>query len=539
MQESIESNPEFRVGQRVHAAGDPRRIGAVKYVGPIHGYSGTWVGVDWDDGDAKHDGSINGVRYFRARSDRSGSFVRAHNLSAGISLLQALELRYRGESTKEEEDEMYVLSASNKRVSVQLLGKDKIQHKLSQFEELTSASVSYMGVSTPGVPCHIGTIVPKLKDLDLTGNLLSEWKDVGTICGQLPALAALNISNNLMLLEICGLPQLKAIHILVMNNTGINWSQIEILKDSLPSIEELHLMGNNISTIQPSSSFVVRGFDSLRLLNLEDNCIAEWDEILKLSWLRSLEQLHLNKNNLNRIYYLDNDRMDELLGGNESQKESYTPFENLRSLLLGGNNIMDLASVDSLNAFPKLVDIRLSGNPVADPGQGGIPRFVLIARLSKVEILNGSEVRPRDRKDSEIRYIRLVMSKLHENPEEIKQLHPRYAELKISHGIEDERPSVGAAGPQKMASGLLSITLKCVGASIGEKPPLTKKLPATTTVGKLKILCESFFKLKSVKPKLFLQEEGSPLPILLQDEMASLMDLGIGNESIILLNEES
>lgn len=30
---------------------------------------------------------------------------------------------------------------------------------------------------------------------------------------------------------------------------------------------------------------------------------------------------------------------------------------------------------------------------MADPGQGGIPRFVLIARLSKVEILNGSEVK--------------------------------------------------------------------------------------------------------------------------------------------------
>lgn len=30
---------------------------------------------------------------------------------------------------------------------------------------------------------------------------------------------------------------------------------------------------------------------------------------------------------------------------------------------------------------------------MADPGQGGIPRFVLLARLSKVEILNGSEVK--------------------------------------------------------------------------------------------------------------------------------------------------
>jgi aryl carrier-like protein len=38
--------------------------------------------------------------------------------------------------------------------------------------------------------------------------------------------------------------------------------------------------------LQPTSSFVVQGFDSLRLLNLDDNCIAEWDEILKLSQLR-------------------------------------------------------------------------------------------------------------------------------------------------------------------------------------------------------------------------------------------------------------
>lgn len=57
-------------------------------------------------------------------------------------------------------DEMYVLSASNKRVNVQLVGKDKIQDKLSHFEELTSASISYLGVSSPGVPCDIGATVP-------------------------------------------------------------------------------------------------------------------------------------------------------------------------------------------------------------------------------------------------------------------------------------------------------------------------------------------------------------------------------------------
>lgn len=56
--------------------------------------------------------------------------------------------------------EMYVLSASNKRVSVQLLGKDKIEDKLSRFEELKSASISYLGVSSPGGPAEIRAAVP-------------------------------------------------------------------------------------------------------------------------------------------------------------------------------------------------------------------------------------------------------------------------------------------------------------------------------------------------------------------------------------------
>lgn len=521
----------FRIGQRVHAANDTRRIGTVKYIGEVEGYSGSWIGVDWDnDGDGKHDGSINGVRYFHARSERSGSFIRPHNLSSGISLLQALQLRYKSHSTREEEDEMYVFSSSNRRVSVELVGKEKIEDKLSRFEELTSASVSYLGVSSPGAPGEISNAVPSLKELDLTGNLISEWEDIGYIYEQLPSLIAVNLSNNLMVQNVTKLPQLKRIRVLVLNNARISWSQVEIIKHSLPEIEELHLMGNQISTIKLTSSSNVQGFDSLKLLNLEDNCIVDWNEVLKLSCLKSLEQLYLNKNKLSCIFYPDDNNLHD---------KSFLPFQNLQCLLLGSNKIEDPASIDSLNSFPKLIDIRLSDNPIADPRRGGIPRFILIARLAKVQILNSSEISARERKESEIRYIRLVMSKFNYNQEEVKRLHPRFAELKKFHGIEDERPSSGTAGPQKMSSGLLSITLKCVGPSIGEKPPLTKKIPATTTVGKLRILCESLFKLKSMKLKLFLQEEGSPLPTLLDDEMASLMEIGVGDQSTILVDEES
>ncbi|XWS24697.1 hypothetical protein CRYUN_Cryun27aG0005600 [Craigia yunnanensis] len=284
-------------------------------------------------------------------------------------------------------------------------------------------------------------------------NLLMQ--DVGTVCEQLPHLVALNLSNNLMIQNHHWVAPTKRHPCFSFELYGHKLFTGEILEHLLPVIEELHLMGNNISTIKPTSSSIVQGFDSLRLLNLEDNCLAEWNEILKVSQLKSLEQLYLNKNKLTCIFYPDKNKIQELHSNRESFEESYLPFQNLRCLLLRSNKINNLASIDSLNSFPKLIGIRLSDNPVADPARSGLPRFVLIARLAKVEMLNRSEISARERKESEIRYVRLVMSKLLDNPEERKWLHHRFVELKNFYGIEDEVPSVGAAGPQKMASGLV------------------------------------------------------------------------------------
>ncbi|CAA7396528.1 unnamed protein product [Spirodela intermedia] len=524
--------PAFSVCQRVHVLGDPRRTGTVRYVGPVDGYDGSWIGVDWDDGGGKHDGVVNGVRYFSAKGQMTGSLVRPRNLSAGITLMGALRLRYRGESTKEEEDEMYVLSTRSKRVSIQLVGENVVREKLSRLEELLSASLSFLGVSSVGHSHEIYSSVPNLKELDLTGNLLSSWQDVGSICEALPALEILNLTNNFLERDTITFIPSKGLRVLVLNNCGITWEQVETLKLSLSEVEELHLMRNELKI---STRSYVQGFDSLKILNLEDNCIDTWDEVLKLSHLKCLEQLHLNKNKLKDVFYPPGPDPQNDHDGHECS----TPFENLRCLLLGCNEIEDLASIDSLNLFPNLMDIRLSGNPVADPARGGLPRFILIARLSKVQMLNGSEVTSRERRESEIRYVRLVMVKLQsDGPEEIKRVHPRFAELKIHHGIEDEKPSTQNAATQSMASELISLTLKCVGASMGEKPPMTRKLPPSTTVGKLKVLCESFFKLKFIKLRLFLQEEGSPLPLLLDDDSATLMDFGIGTGTTILVDEE-
>lgn len=57
-------------------------------------------------------------------------------------------------------DEMYVLSTSKQRVSIQLVGKNKVQEKLKRFEELRGASVSYLGVSFFGPSHELHALVP-------------------------------------------------------------------------------------------------------------------------------------------------------------------------------------------------------------------------------------------------------------------------------------------------------------------------------------------------------------------------------------------
>ncbi|XLR10452.1 hypothetical protein S83_038390, partial [Arachis hypogaea] len=89
-------------------------------------------------------------------------------------------------------------------------------------------------------------------------------KDVGKICGQLPALQALNLSNNLMSPHKPKLSPLESIRILV-----------ELLRQSLIAIEELHLIENNIGRVLVHFVFgllflfLVHFFQPLLLISLK------------------------------------------------------------------------------------------------------------------------------------------------------------------------------------------------------------------------------------------------------------------------------
>lgn len=77
-QEIIEKEQidKIEVGQRcyIRISYKPVRSGTVMYKGPLNGKRGFWIGVEYDEPYGRHDGCLDGKRYFET-SHKHGSFV--------------------------------------------------------------------------------------------------------------------------------------------------------------------------------------------------------------------------------------------------------------------------------------------------------------------------------------------------------------------------------------------------------------------------------------------------------------------------------
>lgn len=168
----------FVVGSRVSVlpGGD---AATVRYAGLVAGTTGEWVGVEFDvPGRGKHDGTHGGVRYFATQpggGPAGASFVRAHKLRRGVSLLEALQLKYqdgnalveRSRNEAPRPDEFYVESTRGRRVEVELVMKAELMEGQRHLDHLKRAYLPDAPVATAGPRGELGSHAQALEVLDL------------------------------------------------------------------------------------------------------------------------------------------------------------------------------------------------------------------------------------------------------------------------------------------------------------------------------------------------------------------------------------
>lgn len=189
---------ERYVGQRISFDG---ALCTVRYLGPVAGTAGSWLGVEWDDpARGKHDGSHKDVRYFTCLSKASAaaSFVRpTRPTDKPLSFIAALKLKYASDGSGDAKSAaahiMSQIVISGK--VAEEVGFDKIRRQQGQIHELKVVILDGERVAfarEEGEP-GIGETCPSITQLDLSRNLLEGLGPVVEVCRELPKLKNLSI----------------------------------------------------------------------------------------------------------------------------------------------------------------------------------------------------------------------------------------------------------------------------------------------------------------------------------------------------------
>lgn len=461
--------------------------GTVRYIGNIHAKEGIWVGVEWDDPErGKHDGSLNGHRYFQCqRSPPSASFIRQDKVVPGVALVNAIQDRYTPDI--EGDLSMHIDTARHKHLTVTLAGSEKVKERLQHLSLIDTMTLHDSRIARVGDEALLRAMFPNVEYLGLADNLLGGWQHVHTICSALPALCSADFSGNRLQQSdvLLARPPLRMLRTLVLNACHLEWADIVRVAHAAPALRELCIAENHVSTL--SEPLPEGAFGELQLLDLQDNALRGWEAVQPLALLPALAILKLSGNAIDAI-------------------SNVRGFKSLRSLLLGGCGIVDWTSIDALSALPQLRHLRVTENPVLVKSNVG-GRCEVIARLANLVALNGANVGKMERRDSEIQYLRHALQRVADAGEACKDAeaarHPRLQELVKEHGRLEVVPSSSAGKLTGASSSFVRVAFVLDGTDIGEAELVT--LPRSTCIGHVKLLCRGLFGIDTNTQELVLE----------------------------------
>ncbi|GKT63513.1 LOW QUALITY PROTEIN: tubulin-specific chaperone [Colletotrichum tofieldiae] len=445
------------IGQRLSYDG---ALCTVRYIGPVAGTSGTWLGVEWDDaGRGKHDGQHKDVRYFSCNSlsvircfnhpvsdqrlsknPTAASFVRpSRPADAAQSFVAALHGKYNAEAVAERESEIQIVFFGKK--PAEEVGFDKIRRQLARVEDLTIVILDGARVAVDVAPGDKGVkeTSPLITELDISRNLFEEFGQVVKICQELESLRSLRLNGNrFRVIEGGDTGAFSNVKDLELEETLLGWEALCDIAHKFPSLSSLSCSLNQLSAL-PTVSFGPLA-DTLTTLTLEFNDFASFADLASLSSLTSLRNLHLKGNNISTISPL-------------SAPAPIFPA-SLQYLDISYNAVTTWSFIDALpTSFPGLTALRLAHNPVYDrpdpDAMGGGTQtkstdeafMITIGRLGALKALNFTPISTADRANGEMFYLSRIAKQLASVPEaaepEVLAQHARYAELCDIYGAPD------------------------------------------------------------------------------------------------------
>ncbi|XP_044275976.1 tubulin-specific chaperone E isoform X1 [Varanus komodoensis] len=522
--------PLDAVGRRILCNGD---VGTVLYVGSVPPTTGIWLGVEWDNPQrGKHNGSHEGIQYFKCRHSTGGSFIRPNKAHFGVDFLSAVKEKYgANEDDQDVEHGTETLLVFRKK-AVETVGFNSVKEKQKQLNTLSDISVDECAVSLAGQDGEIRRTCPNITRIDLSKNLLSSWKEVVAIACQLEKLETLNLSDNKMRFPSTPLPASTAfckLRVLALNRTRVTWAEVLLCAAGWPALEELSLASNDISLLERP----VDVLQNLKWLDLSYNHLDE-SQLHLIADLPRLERLILLNNGISSICFPD--------AGFGCKTKM---FPSITHLVLNGNRIAEWSVFNELDKLQRLQSLDCRNNPVMDTEENReTVKQLIIAKIGQLKFLNKSEIFPEERKGAELDYrkkygLDWLKAGGNQDPnknhpsEEFLAAHPRFQLLCEKYGAPEDG-ELKKEQPFSLKNQLLTLTFKCPDKP--EQKPIEKKLPDSMTIQKVKGLLYRLLKIPGSELKL--SYESSKMKgkeFELDNNLKPLQFYSIENEDSILV----
>ncbi|KAK3061475.1 hypothetical protein LTS18_006133, partial [Coniosporium uncinatum] len=378
---SLSNQNTHYVGQRLSYDG---QLCTVRYIGIVSGTKGEWLGVEWDDPTrGKHNGQHGNVKYFDClnKSATAGSFVRTNRPSnPPQSLVEALKQKYASDGDFATADVKVITGPVSDRIKisgkeVEEVGFEKIRRQLAELHELRIVLLDNLCIARPlpqslrrewcdeldddpRIPLDEEGVIkqtcPKVTELDLSCNLFEDWKEIGSVCKELPLLTSLRLDGNrFQKLEVYDKVRIelenmfRGIKFLGLEDTLMRWEDLCNIASLFNGLTTLSAANNALTQLSSANLPA-----TLTSLILEGNAFRALSDVTGLSELPNLQKLHLKYNTIFAAARPGFGNLPSL-------------SRNLTELDLSYNSLDSWALIHALpQMFPGLVSLRVSHNPL-------------------------------------------------------------------------------------------------------------------------------------------------------------------------------